>query len=431
MIRFRAKLAITLYLTLTYILQPLAVLVLKVRLRKGKEEPERYKEKLGYSNIKKPDGKLIWLHAVGVGEVLTLPILVNKLLELQPNLQFLLTSTSKTSAIAINNNLPKNCRHQYLVLDCPTAIKKFLKHWQPDLAIWVEQDIWPAMTYYLRQYKIANLILNLRMNDKSLQKKLRWQSLFNYVYNCVSYISCQDQISANNVGKLSGRNDIAVHKSLKQFPLPLKHNRIFTEYWRQQLQDRQLWLAASVHLAELDTVIACQQLLLKQQQNNCLLLVPRYPEQAQKFIEKLELANLNYSVHQQLNTTDANLKADTNVILAATIGELGTWYRLVNKALIGGSFCEIQGHNPFEAIALQCRVYSGPNTDNFAEDYKQLYNAGAATCVANAQELAGQLSNAGSTNSDNTNAAAQNFVNNNSKLLTQYCTNVLHYIDET
>ena len=386
--KIRINLALLCYFSASYFLQLCAPLILQLRLYRQKEDRLRYREKLGFSSQHRPQGELIWLHAVGVGEVLTVPIVIEALLKIRPQLQFLITSTSKTSATAIANNMPPQSRHQYLPLDYPRAIKRFTRHWQPQLSVWVEQDLWPGIIHYLYKKQVPLALINVRMHHKSFVKKCKIRSLFYASYQKFNSLCAQDKQSQINLQQLSQRDDIAIAPSLKRSARQLQFHRRQHILWQNSLAPYVPWVAASIHLEELAIILEAHQKILKSAPNAILILVPRYPRETlamKKYCTKLQLATYIHSAQQQ---SPEQMTDGVQVVIAATIGELGLWYRLVKVAFIGGSFCRVEGHNPFEAIALECFILSGPQTQNFAADYADIYAADIALCVQNAEQLA-------------------------------------------
>ena len=166
-------LLIYLYIILTYILEPFAPFYLSRRLRKGKEDRVRYKEKLGVVNEARPQGKMIWLHAASVGESNIAINLIRALHEKHPQDHFLLTTVTLSSYKLIERADLPNTIHQYAPLDIPGIVKKFLKHWSPDLSVFIESEIWPNMVMQTR--KICSILLvNARLSDRSFK---RWKIL--------------------------------------------------------------------------------------------------------------------------------------------------------------------------------------------------------------------------------------------------------------
>ena len=170
--RLAEHISLALYRAATSALRPLLPLHLKKRLQRGREHSERWREKQGFSSLPRPVGKLVWLHAVGLGEVLALRGMIVALQTCDPCLQFLVTSSTTASAETFDKNLPPRTIHQFLPLDTGRYTQRFLDHWHPDLALWSEQDIWPGLVTQTARRGIPQALINVRMNATSFQRKI-------------------------------------------------------------------------------------------------------------------------------------------------------------------------------------------------------------------------------------------------------------------
>ena len=171
-----------LYIRLTTLLLPLVVWNVKRRLQKGKEEANRVSERYGIPTHARPEGPLIWLHAIGLGEVMALRGMIPILSKHRPDAHFLVTSGTRQSADVFSQNLPERTLHQYLPLDVSAYCKAFLAHWKPDLCIWSEQELWPTMIWHVDQSGIPQVVINARMNAASFQSRHRAKGMFADIY---------------------------------------------------------------------------------------------------------------------------------------------------------------------------------------------------------------------------------------------------------
>ncbi len=373
------------YLLASAVLAPLARRHIQKRIGIGKEDPQRYSEKFGETSEPRPDGPLVWLHAVGVGEVLTLPALIRAMATLQPDLKFLVTSSTLTSARAIAANLPENAVHQYLPVDCQPFVRRFLDHWRPDLSIWAEQDLWPAVVVEADRRGIPLALVNGRMGQKSFESKLRFKSLFADLYSRFSLIEVQDAGSKNHMTRLGVPSmAVAVRRSLKAGGVPLGHDPIRLKAIAKVLKKRFVWLAASTHSQEERDVFEAQNIILERHEDALLIVCPRVPTRGSEVKEMAKAAGLK----PQLQSLAPYIVPETNVFIADSIGEMGLWYSLCDLAFVGGSLEPVGGHNPYEAMRLNCAVIHGPHVGNFARDYRAAHEAGAALEVTDADGLA-------------------------------------------
>lgn len=355
------------YLALRPALQPVMRLVLKRRLKQGKEDPARIGEKMGQATQARPEGRLVWMHAVGLGEVLALRPLILQMQAEAPDLHFLITSTAKSSAGVIGANLPPRCQHQFLPLDGPDFIAAFLDHWQPSLAIWSEQDIWPGAIHDTAQRNIPQAWVNARMNAESLRKRLRMKSLYADALAQFQLIAAQDPGTAGNLETL-GAPFSEVTGSLKPAAEPLGADPAKLAQALHITQGRRVWVGASTHAGDEPLLLAAQKELLERDPSALLILAPRLPARADEIIVSLKQAGLNFAQRSK----DEFPGPATRVWLADSFGELGIWYRLASVSFVGNSFNGQGGHNPWEPLCLGLPVLHGPDVANFSADYRQL-----------------------------------------------------------
>jgi len=370
-----------LYLGVSYIFPMIAGRILRKRLASGKEHPARWPEKQAQGLAPRPDGPLIWLHAVGLGEVLSLRGLIIQMAEKQPDVSFLVTSTTFASADVFTSNLPPRTIHQFLPIDAPSYRQRFLDHFRPDLCIWAEQDIWPGFVSDINRRGIPQAVIAARMGEKSFRSHRKAKGLYQNLYQAMDLITAQDQKTADHLGRLGAK--ATVTGSLKPAAPALSHQADALADLRELLAARFIWAVAPSHAAD-EAIAFDAHAILRQTDPNALLIVaPRQPERRKEFA-----ANIPRKSLLQLP------QPGDPIWLCDTFGDLGLVYRLASAVLIGGTFNEIEGHNPWEAAALDTAIFNGPRIGNFVTDYGQLNDAKAAVTVPSAQELADQLINA-------------------------------------
>lgn len=376
------------YLKLSPIIRLFARRHLERRIIRGKEDAQRYYEKLGQSSVPRPDGPLIWMHAVGVGEVLALPALIREMQRLDPALNVLLTSSTRTSAQAIEHNLPPRTIHQFLPLDSPHYVKRFLDHWQPQLSIWAERDIWPAFLCEIAQRGIPMALINGRMSASSGNSKQKAKEFFAALYSKFDVIEVQDAISAEQFIRLGVEPEkVSVTTPLKAGAAPLADQPVLRKILQKALGNRPIWLATSTHPEDEVQVFKAHTKLLEQQPNSCLILAPRDPSRAKRMLK--HATDLGFQASILPDKPDDLSKSQ--IIILDTVGQLGIWYRLADRCFVGGSFGDTGGHNPYEPALLECAISHGPNVKNFADDYAAFHRENAAKLVRDADDLAQTL----------------------------------------
>lgn len=374
------------YLAATRALTPLLPWHLKRRLVRGKELAGRWREKLGEPGLPRPEERLVWLHAVGLGEVLALRGLIARLHAKAPDLSFLITSGTRASAEVLARNLPPRTVHQFLPLDTPGYGARFLDHWRPDLAVWAEQEIWPGLVWQADRRGIPLALVNARIGARAYRSRRRARSLYADVLRRFALLAAQDAATARHLETL-GAATVDVTGSLKPLAPPLACEEAELSALKDRIGGRRVWLAASTHAEDEALALTAHAALRQTNPDALLILAPRFPERGPEILDRVSGAGLQIAQR----SGGALPGPDTAVYLADTFGEMGLWYRLCPAALIGGSFGPVEGHNPWEAAHLGSAILHGPRTGNFAEDYAALDQAGAARQVGAAKTLVAAL----------------------------------------
>ncbi len=365
-----------LYTKLTQKADKLFNALLDRRLKKGKEDSARISEKRGKTAKPRPAGTLIWLHAASVGEAQSTLILINRLSQELPNAHFMITSGTLTSAKLMNERLPKRAFHQFYPLDHPDWVNSFLDHWQPDLILWMESELWPNMLKQIKKQNIPAALVNARLSEKSFTLWSLLKKDAEKILSSFSLILAQTKQDAHHFQKLGAEN-VHVTDNIKYSaaPLPVDQNDI--ENIQHAVGSRPTWVYASTHKGE--ELLACKiHAALAQKFSNLLtIIVPRHPERRDditKTCEVMKMPTVLRGKNKNLPTTD------TAIYVADTLGELGLFYKLTDIAMIGRSFSNDGGggHNPIEAAQLECCVLTGPNIQYQEELFADMFAVNAA-----------------------------------------------------
>ena len=375
-------LALRAYVALSHLLAPVWHLGLKHRLRRGKETPRSVHQKLGHEYADRPGGPLVWGHAVGVGEAMALAGLFARLAQSRPDVRFLITTTARTSGDALRRTgLPPAVQHQFAPADTPGAVRRFLDHWRPDLAVWCEMDLWPTLIDATAARGIPRVLVNARLSDASMARRRRGRWIYRALLPGFDRLFAQNETSAAHLVALGADpSQVTVSGTIKSLTPPLACDADDLAAWLAALRTRPVWLLASSHPGEEALALQAHQRLRERHPDALLIIAPRAPARGG------EVAGL-CQPPAPLRSGGSHLPDDTAVYVADTIGEMGLWYRLAPVALVGGSFATVGGHNPHEPLALGCRVLHGPHVWNFAESYQQLDAAGLSLPVADDTEV--------------------------------------------
>lgn len=361
---------------------------LRSRLLMGKEDPERLEERLGISLAERPTGYLIWFHAASVGESLSLMELIKRISSSQPDYNFLITTGTITSAKLILSRLPSNAVHQYIPVDTPKAVEKFLDRWRPSLAIWTESEFWPNLISFTSARDIPMILINARISEKSYR---RWRFFKKSLKNLIekfNYSLIQDEKTVKYFSKIGiSSNNFELTGTLKEGSAALPYSETEQVEISKQILNRPVWLAASTHEGEEKLIAAAHRHASKASQGLLLIIVPRHPERGLEIASILTKENFKICLRSKKD----KISSDTQIYIADTLGELGLWYRVAPVSFVGGSFVPIGGHNPFEPAALGSAILHGPYVENFKEIYNRLNVAGAAVKIEEASELGVKL----------------------------------------
>jgi 3-deoxy-D-manno-octulosonic-acid transferase len=360
------------------------MLYLARRLVRGKEDRARFAERRGVAGRQRPDGPLVWVHAASIGEAVSMLALIDALLAERPAISVMVTTGTVSSARLLAGRLPE-CRawHQYIPVDRLSYIRRFLDHWQPDLALWVESELWPNLILETKARRIPLLLVNGRMSARSFRGWLRWPGIINPVMGAFDLCLAQDVVQAERLRQLGARRSLCVG-NLKSAAGPLPVAEAELKRLAGEIRGRPLWLAASTHAGEEEAAAAAHRLLKSRRTDLLTLLVPRHPARAAAVTAMLRAQGLTVARRSLAEP----ITPATDVYLGDTLGELGLFYRLAGIAFIGGSLVPMGGHNLLEAALLDCALLHGPDMSNCAGIARDLATAGAALTVHDAAELA-------------------------------------------
>jgi 3-deoxy-D-manno-octulosonic-acid transferase len=369
------------YKTAMSVLEPVAALALNLRQKKGKEDKERLAERRGHAAYLRPEGCVVWVHGASVGETLTLIPLIEKLN--QRGLFVLVTSGTLTSASLLARRLPAGALHQYMPLDVPRYTRRFLHHWQPDLVIVAESEIWPNTLMEIEKLSIPVILVNARMSERSFR---RWHYLPQSAKKVLSTFSlclAQGMLDGERLVRL-GAPRVSVTGNMKYDVPPPPSDPHMLASLSGLVAGRPVWLAASTHPGEEEMIAAVHSALMKRFPDLLTIIVPRHPARG----KEVTAIMAEYELNVGRRSRGERPERDINCYIVDTIGELGLFYRLASLAFMGGSLVEHGGQNPIEPAKLGCAILHGPYIDNFADVYHAIDHGGGAKEVADLKELA-------------------------------------------
>ncbi len=371
------------YRALTRMLRPAANAILKARERGGKEDPIRRSERIGVASVERPAGIIAWVHAASVGEANSILPLVHALGKRRGDVTFLLTTGTVTSARSVASRLPPRTMHQFVPLDAPQLVSRFLDYWHPSLAVFTEQEIWPNLVVETYRRKIPLALVNGRMSERSFARWKKRRRLARALFSRFGVVLTQSEVFAERF-RGAGATCARSVGNLKIDAPPPPVDQAKLEVLNKELGDRPRILAASTHEGEERIIAAAHRLIQNDMPQACTLIVPRHPERGLVLARQLTQDGFNVA----LRSSGDRIAAGTEIYIADTIGELGTLYAAVNVAFIGGSLIAHGGQNPIEAVRLRAAVLTGPSRFNFEDAYDALLATGGVVEVREPGEIA-------------------------------------------
>ena len=362
---------------------PLLRQMVRRRLARGKELPGRIGERFGADTTPRPPGRLIWLHAASVGETISiLPVIA----ALPRHFHVLLTTGTVTSAELLAKRLPElglseRVLHRFVPLDVPAWVARFLDHWRPDVAGFVESELWPNLLAGCRTRHIPTLLINARMSKRSFSNWSRLPGFSRHVLSGFTLIQAQTETYAQFLRRLGGVN-VTAPGDLKFAAPELPADPAELARLRATLGNRPVWLAVSTHPGEDEIIFAAHRRLAMSHPRLLTILVPRHPERGGR------IAGLAGDVLVSRRALGGEPPV-AGVWIADTLGELGLFCRLTKIVFVGRSLVfPGGGQNPLEPARLGCAVAVGPYTGNFDSATEILGAAGALARVTDAGSLA-------------------------------------------
>ncbi len=376
-----SALARGLYSTLLRLATPAYLLRLWWR---GRDEPPYRRfisERLGLAAADGSTGRL-WIHAVSLGETRAAAALVQALRERDATLRFLFTHSTATGREAGVALLQPGDVQAWLPYDTPGAVRRFLRAHRPRLGVLMETETWPNLLHEARQQRVAMVLANARLSERSQRKGQRWQALLRPAVGSLALVLAQTEGDARRLRE-AGASAVEVLGNLKfdltPDPVLLARGRA----WRA-LFERPAVLAAVTREGEEAALVNAWKALPPPRP--LLVIVPRHPQRFDEVAGLVAVAGLAL----QRRSTWADMPppgaATADVWLGDSMREMALYYALADVALLGGSFAPLGGQNLIEAAACGCPLVMGPHTFNFELAAELAIEAGAARRVADLDE---------------------------------------------
>lgn len=372
-----------LYSAVLYLLVPVTVYHLIWRGFRQAEYFQRWNER--YAAYRDPplDG-CVWVHAVSVGEVNAAAPLVNALLAERPDLRLLVTTITPTGSARVRALWGERVAHVYLPYDLSGAVRRFLAHFRPGLALIMETELWPNLLFCCRDHGIPAYLVNARLSERSLRGYRVLRPLVGRALRTLARVAAQSDADGARFVRLGAEpGKVGVLGNLK-FDTPADPaTRALAAAFRERVGQRPAWIAASTHVEEEAAVVAIHRRLRERWPDLLLLWAPRHPERFRAVAQASLEAGWRVATRQLTHWPDRG----DDVFVIDTLGELMGFYACAEVAFVGGSLQPVGGHNLLEPAAVGAAIVTGPHLHNFSDIAAQLDAAGALRIGADADAV--------------------------------------------
>ena len=375
-----------LYQIIVSIIILITPLILIYRLIKNKEDKKRFIEKFSFFSKKRTKGKLIWFHGASVGEILSVIPVIKKYEKDKSVNQILITSSTLSSSKVFLKFKFKKTIHQFYPLDHFFFTHRFLKYWRPDVAIFIDSEIWPSMFKTLDNYKIPLILLNARITKKTFIRWMKIKKFSKFIFNKISIAYPQNYETKKFLEKLKVKK-INLIGNLKFSETDKEIQDKINHQLKSKLKNKKIWVASSTHASE-EVFCAKAHIELKKKIKNLItIIIPRHVHRAKTIIPEIKNLNLKVITHSSNNKS---LK-DVDIYLVDTFGETKKFHKIGHSVFLGGSIVKRGGQNPLEAARYGAKILHGPNIDNFKDVYKLLKSLKISKEINSSKKLASSI----------------------------------------
>ena len=361
-------------------------IIVILRIIKNKEDKFRFKEKFCFFSKKRGSGKLIWFHGSSVGEILSVVPVIKKYENDKSISKILITSSTLSSSKVLEKIKFKKTIHQFYPIDHVFFSKKFLSHWKPDVAIFLESEVWPSMFKSIKKENILLILLNARITKKSFDRWNKIKKFSNSIFSLVDKAYSQNLETNYYLRKLNVKNIKSTGnlKFIEHDTLEINHSdkKLFSQFKKFKT-----FVAASTHNTE-ELFAAKTHILLKKKIKNIItIIIPRHIDRVNQIISQISELGLNVVSHKSNKKKLSNI----DIYVVDTFGESKKFYKLATTVFLGGSIIKRGGQNPLEPARFGAKILHGPNIDNFKDVYKYLNQLKISSTINSPQQCANSI----------------------------------------
>jgi 3-deoxy-D-manno-octulosonic-acid transferase len=288
-------------------------------------------------------------------------------------IRILVTSGTVTSAAIVAKRFPADIIHQYVPYDSPRYVERFLDHWRPSLALFIESDLWPNLILSSAARRLPMVLINGRMSHRSFPRWRRVSGTISALLGRFDICMAQSTVDAERFIALGSRNVVITGNLKLDVPAP-PADQARLEQLLLLTRGRPIILAASTHPGEEEIWLEAHRALAGIFPALLSVIVPRHAARGETIARAMAASGLKVAVRSRA----ALPTASTDIYVADTMGEMGLFYRLAPIVFMGGSLVEHGGQNPIEAVKLGAAIVHGPHVFNFTDIYQALDRAEGA-----------------------------------------------------
>ncbi len=351
------------FINIILILSPFIIFF---RILRKKEDLFRFKEKLCLFTKKRSKGKLIWFHGASVGEFQSIVPLLEKYEKSNDISQILITSNTLSSSKIISKIKLKKIIHQFFPIDSSFLVKKFINHWNPSMALFIDSEIWPNMLINLKEKNIPTVLINARITKKSFKRWIKLKRFSKLIFNIFDVCLSSNKETAVFLKKLGSRN-VKYYGNLKYSQSENEKIEIDSQTINF-ISKKTAWCASSTHNSEEKFIGLVHNKLKKKYKNLLTVIIPRHINRKEQIRD--QISDLGLKVH--MHEPKTKIHKDTDIYLVNSFGKTKSFYSVMDHIFLGGSLIEHGGQNPLEAVRYNCNILHGPYVSNFNEIYKFL-----------------------------------------------------------
>ncbi len=342
-------------------------IIILYRIFKNKEDSKRFVEKFSIPSEKRRKGKIIWFHGASIGEIMSIIPLVKNYEKNKSINQILITSSTLSSSKIIKRFKFKKTIHQFYPVDHFFLTNKFLSYWKPNLAIFIESEIWPYMFKNLKDKKIPLILLNARITKKTFNRWTKIDFFSKLIFGMIT-IAYPQNLETKYFLKKFKTKKINHIGNLKFAESSEENFKLMNKKLKLELNKSKIWVASSTHKNEEIFCAKAHIELNKKVKNLITIIIPRHVHRANEIAQELKKNDLKVACH---SSKFKNLK-NIDIYIVDTFGETKLFHKISSTVFLGGSIIKRGGQNPLEAARLGSKILHGPNTDNFKDVYKYL-----------------------------------------------------------